>query len=233
MVPSDKHYESGCQLQMLQVTLRYSSAGPRGSELSELSELTVLADSRCCVECVFCAERWARSAWTLQKTSSWFLAASWRNGTHHTRCPWRNTSDGKTHEKHMKNNGKLQKHILFITFPSFPQTSSELSVEFLHCPLDLAIFFQVREVCSFYVRRLVRLLPAFWLAMAWTGSICRALCCYWTYWIILNWPMLSSFSVLVCSVRSLIFQLPSLRCIFLLQWSKTEACLKTRMSRMG
>lgn len=48
---------------------------------------------------------------------------------------------------------------------------------------------EVREVCSFYVRRLVRLLPAFWLAMAW----------------------------------SLIFQLPSLRCIFLLQWSKTEA----------
>jgi hypothetical protein len=84
VVPSDKHYASGCKLQMLQLTLRYSSAGPRGSELSEL---TVLADSRCCVECVFCAERWARSAWTLQKTSSWFLAASWRNGTHHTRCP--------------------------------------------------------------------------------------------------------------------------------------------------
>lgn len=30
--------------------------------------------------------------------------------------------------------------------------------------------FEVREVCSFYVRRMVRLLPAFWLAMAWTGS---------------------------------------------------------------
>ena len=59
VVPSDKHYASGCKLQMLQLTLRYSSAGPRGSELSEL---TVLADSRCCVECVFCAERWARSA---------------------------------------------------------------------------------------------------------------------------------------------------------------------------
>ncbi len=29
--------------------------------------------------------------------------------------------------------------------------------------------FEVREVCSFYVRRMVRLLPAFWLAMAWTG----------------------------------------------------------------
>ena len=30
--------------------------------------------------------------------------------------------------------------------------------------------FEVREVCSFYVRRMVRLLPAFWLAMAWTGT---------------------------------------------------------------
>ena len=26
---------------------------------------------------------------------------------------------------------------------------------------------QVRQVCSFYIRRLVRLLPAFWLALLW------------------------------------------------------------------